>query len=222
MGDDSSGTHPIALVFAGGDPVPESVAAVLAPRGLVIAADSGLRHALALGRAVDLVVGDLDSVDARDLDAATAAGSAVESHPTDKDATDLELALDAALIRGARRVTVVGGHGGRLDHFLANALLLAAGRYAALRLDAWMGRAHVTVVRDSCALTGERGSLCSLLAVGGEAGGVSTTGLRYPLRDDVLVPGSTRGVSNELVAEEATVVIETGTVLAVQPLAMEG
>jgi thiamine pyrophosphokinase len=210
-----------ALVFAGGERVPASVAPMLPTGGLVIAADSGLAQARALGRPVDLVIGDLDSVDQADLDAAIAAGTAVETHPTDKDATDLELALDAAVARGARRVTLVGGHGGRLDHLLANALLLASPRYAAVDLDAWMGRAHVYVVRGRIELTGRVGSLCSVLAVGGEARGVSTTGLRFALTDDVLLPGSSRGVSNELVEPVASVTLGSGTVLAVQPDALE-
>ena len=91
----------------------------------VIAADSGLDHAHAPRRRGRLVVGDLDSVDPETLAAAELAGTTVERHPAAKDATDLELALLAARDRGAREIVVVGGHGGRLDHFLANALLLA-------------------------------------------------------------------------------------------------
>ncbi len=97
---------------------------------LVIGADSGVEHAAALGRHVDIAVGDFDSVSPAALAAAEAAGAEVLRHPPDKDATDLELALDLAVARGARRITVVGGHGGRFDHCLANAL---AARLGALR-----------------------------------------------------------------------------------------
>src|SRR5262249_28983478 len=151
-----------ALVFAGGDaPAPDALPAYDAD--VVIAADSGLDHALALGVHVDLVVGDLDSVTAAGLDAATAAGTAVQRHPTDKDATDLELALDAALERGASVVQVVGVGGGRFDHFLANVLLLASPRFRSARIDARVGDANVTVVRDRVELSGTPGALCSLL-----------------------------------------------------------
>ncbi len=89
-----------ALVFAGGERPPPSAVDGLLAADVVIAADSGLGHALALGCAVDLVVGDLDSVDPDDARRARRpAGAVVEQHPADKDATDLELALDAA--RGA-------------------------------------------------------------------------------------------------------------------------
>jgi thiamine pyrophosphokinase len=108
-----------------------------------------------------------------------------------------------------------------MDHFLANALLLAADTFSALEIDAWMGHAHVTVVRTRAELHGTPGSLCTLLAVGGIAHGITTKGLRYPLADEDLVPGSTRGVSNVLVDSTGTVIVRRGTVLIVQPHALE-
>jgi thiamine pyrophosphokinase len=183
----------------------------------VIAADSGLDHAHELGVAVDVVVGDLDSVDPDTLAAAELAGTIVERHPTAKDATDLELALLAARDRGALEIVVVGGHGGRLDHFLANALLLASPALADVRVRARIGDADVFVVRDRVELTGAPGALCSLLPVGGPAEGVRTEGLRFPLAGETLFPASTRGVSNELVATAATVSLEHGVLLAILP-----
>jgi len=209
-----------AVVFAGGDaPLPE-LARLLPAEALVIAADSGLEHALALGRTADLVVGDFDSVDRATLDASISAGAEVEIHPSEKDATDLDLALEACVARNITRATVVGGHGGRLDHFAANLLLLASPRYESLALDAWMGAARVIVVRDVAELEGVPGSLCTLLAPIGPADGVTTEGLRYPLRDASLSPGSTLGVSNVFEAPAATVSVGRGTVLVVQPTAL--
>jgi len=207
-------------VFAGGDLPPAAVAAQLPATAFVIAADSGLAAAAALGRRVDLVVGDLDSVDVEALGAARAAGSAVEAHPAEKDQTDLELALDAALARGCRRVTVVGGAGGRLDHLLANLALLAAPRYTGAVIDAWVGTAAVVVVRDEADLVGRPGELVSLVPVGGPARGIRTDGLRYALDDEDLEPGASRGVSNELAADRARVTLRSGTLLAIRPDAL--
>src|SRR5436189_171657 len=142
----------------------------------------------ALGIAVDVVVGDLDSVDLQVLDAARHAGAVVERHPAAKDATDLELALLAARERGVAEILVVGGHGGRLDHFLANALLLAAPAFSSLHVEARVGPADVVVVRDHAVLHGRVGDLCSLLALGGPALGVRTEGLRFALAGDDLLP----------------------------------
>ena len=213
-------TDDAALVFAGGDAPPPAVAAHLPDTAFVIAANSGLAAAATLGRRVDLVVGDLDSVDVDALAAARDAGGAVEAHPRDKDQTDLELALDAALARGYRTVTVVGGHGGRLDHFVANVTLLGSPRYGAARLDAWMGDAHVVVVRGDVELTGEPGALLTLVPLGGPACGIRTEGLRYPLGDEDLDPGTSRAVSNEFTAARARVRVRGGTLLAIAPDAL--
>jgi thiamine pyrophosphokinase len=215
-----------AVVLAGGElPPVESLRAILRAEAerdaLVVAADSGLDHALALGLRVDVVVGDLDSASADAQAEARAAGTAFETHPTDKDATDLELALESARRHGARSVTVIGGGGGRHDHLLANALVLAAVEHADLDLDALVGTARITVVRAHTELHGRPGDLCSLIPVGGPAHGVHTTGLRYPLHGEDLLPGSTRGISNELLHATATVAVTDGVLLAVQPHALE-
>jgi thiamine pyrophosphokinase len=205
------------IVVTGGDAIDRATLADIPAGTPVIAADSGVDHALALGLHVDVAIGDFDSVSATGLNDAAAAGAIVDRHPVAKDATDLELALDVALSRGARRVHVLGGHGGRLDHLLANALLLASERYAALELTAQMGTASVTVVRWEATLRGSTGDTLSLLAVHGPATGVRTRGLRYPLADEDLLPASTRGVSNELLEPTATVWLRGGVLLAVQP-----
>ena len=184
----------------------------------MIAADSGLEHAAALGLAVDVLVGDLDSVSAQAVAAAEAAGVRIERHPVDKEATDLELALDFALALGANRVTVVSGGGGaRLDHHLAELALLASSRFAPLQLDARIAGARVVAVHagESVSLLGAPGAVLTLLALGGPASGVTTSGLRWPLRAETLLPGSTRGVSNEIVGGAVQVAITGGSLLAV-------
>jgi thiamine pyrophosphokinase len=183
----------------------------------VVAADGGLDRARALGVDVDVVIGDLDSVSASALAAAEASGTRIVRHPAAKDATDLELALDEAVALGARRVLVVASAEGRLDHLLASLLLLGSERYAAVELDAVVGDALVHVVRGERALTGTAGEVVSLIAVGGPAHGVTTAGLEYPLAGETLRPGSTRGVSNVFLRDEARVGLGSGVVLAVRP-----
>ena len=210
----------VAVVVGGGGP-PDVALGDLGDLGedpLVIAADSGLAHARDLGLAVDRVVGDMDSVDPGLLEAAAAAGTRIDRYPEAKDATDLDLALDAALAAGPSRLVVVTGRGDRLDHALAVALALAApGRAPGVDVEAWIGPAHLWVVRGQGTLAGRPGDLVSLLPAHGPARGVTTTGLLYPLADEDLDLGSSRGVSNEWVAEEATVRVRSGVLLAVAP-----
>jgi thiamine pyrophosphokinase len=205
-----------AVIFAGGDPVPDSVRGLLPHGALIVAADSGLDLARRLGVAADLVVGDFDSADPAGLEAAVAAGARLERHPADKDATDLELALDAVLRLGRSPVRILGGAGwDRLDHLVANVLLLASPRYAPLRLRWTVKGAELAPVHGRLEIAGTPGDLVTLLAVGGPATGVTTTGLRWPLRGETLAPSSTRGVSNELAAASASVAVETGVLVAI-------
>ncbi|MGH8927014.1 MAG: thiamine diphosphokinase, partial [Acidimicrobiia bacterium] len=178
----------------------------------VIGADSGLDHALALGRHVDLLVGDLDSVSPKGLSAA----GEIRRYPADKDATDLALALQAAAHLSPHRVMIVGGAGGRIDHFLANAALLSAPEYRGIRLTWLPGGATIHIVHDHVDLSGSAGDVVSLLPSGGPAEGVSTRGLRWPLAGTTLAPGTTIGVSNEMTGSTASVSLSGGTLLVIQ------
>jgi thiamine pyrophosphokinase len=203
------------IVVIGGGSSPSRPA--LPDARAVVAADGGLERAQALRLRVDAVVGDFDSVDGAAVEAARAAGARVERHPEDKDATDLELALGEALSYAPRRVLVVGGGDGRLDHLLGAVLALASPRLAEVEVDAVLGPARLHVVRAERTLTGEEGELVSLLPVGGPAEGVVTSGLRYPLAGETLEPGSSRGVSNVFAAREARISLERGVLLAIRP-----
>lgn len=202
----------VVVVASGQGPAVEVPAA-----RAVVAADGGLDRAASLGLAVDVVVGDLDSVSPATLRRAEADGVRVVRHPEAKDTTDLELALDEAVGLGATRVLVVGSDGGRLDHLLASLLILGSERYAALELDALVGGTLVHVIRGERTLRGAAGDLVTLLALGGPAAGVTTEGLAYPLTDETLEAGSSRGVSNVVVGGEATVSVARGVLLAVRP-----
>lgn len=213
----ASGDVTQVVVLAGGDPVLPPLPRPLPTPDVVIAADSGLAAAAALHLDVDRLVGDLDSVAPADLDRAREAGVEVEPHPVDKDRTDLAIALDAAAELAPAAVTVVGGHGGRLDHLLGGTSLLAAPAYAELSIVALMGDAVLTVVRGSVPLHGRVGELVSLVPIHGPARGIVTQGLRFPLDGEELPAGSSRGVSNVLAATTAAVTVTDGVLLAVQP-----
>ena len=207
----------VVVVVAGGDP-PALAAALAVPLGApVVAADKGLEHALALGLEVTVAVGDFDSASPEAVELAEAAGVRIERHPGEKDATDLELALDVGATMSPSRILVLASDNGRLDHLLSAAVLLASDRYARWQVDAFFGEAHVHVVRGERDLEGAPGELITLLAVNGPAEAVRTEGLVYPLRGETLEPGSSRGVSNVFADPTARVAVEQGVLLAIRP-----
>jgi thiamine pyrophosphokinase len=199
------------VVVTGGEAV---TAGAEIPQGAyVIAADSGLDLAMALGLEVHLLVGDLDSVSSTALEKYKHVP--IERHPVDKDATDLALAIAAAVRMDPDRIMVVGGTGGRLDHLLANASLLASGEYAGIDIEWISPDARTYVVHSFLRLHGSPGDMVSLIPFGGAASGVTTRGLRWTLEGADLAAGSTRGISNQMTAPIATVGLESGTLLVV-------
>ena len=206
-------TDTVVVVAGGSAPASRALEAI--PTGApVIAADGGADHAIALGLEIELAVGDFDSVTPATL---ASLGDRVERHPVDKDATDLELALRAALTLDPRRILVVGGVEGRLDHLLGELLILGADELAGVEVDAVLGEARIHVVRGERSLVGWEGELISLFALHGPAEGIVTDGLRYPLRGETLLPGSSRGISNMFATSEAQITVERGLLLAVRP-----
>ena len=186
---------------------------------LVIAANGGAVSLDRLGRRPDLLVGDLDSVDASLVERLVAAGTRVERHPIDKEASDTELAIEAAFGAGGSTVVVLGAIGGeRLDHELANLLLLADPALAGRDLRAARAGTSVRALHagERLVLTGSPGDLVTLLPVGGDAGGVTTEGLRWALHAATLRMGRSRGLSNVVIGAPASVRIGEGTLLVVE------
>ncbi|MDP9250891.1 MAG: thiamine diphosphokinase [Chloroflexota bacterium] len=209
-----------AVIVAGGEPLPADKAQ-LAGADFLVAADAGASWLVDAGATPDLLVGDLDSIPSDLLAQLEAAGVPIERHASDKDASDAELAVDRAVAGGAEEVVVIGALGGeRLDHELANLLLLADPTLPTTLVDLSIvrGGTQVRAVRGPgrLELRGAVGDLVTLLPLAGDAGGVSTGGLRYPLDGEPLRFGRSRGVSNVVEGARASVSLESGTLLVIE------
>ena len=193
---------------------------------LTIAADGGARHAHALGIAPDEIVGDLDSIAPALLSRLRSAGTMIHAARPDKDETDLELALLRAAALGASRLIVLAALGGRLDMTLSNLLLLTHPALKDLQIELWdawetawlirpPGGPAATLAAIDAPLAPELGDRLSLVPLAGDALGVTTHGLQYPLHDEPLSFGLARGVSNVIMSSGAAIVIRSGVLLAV-------
>jgi thiamine pyrophosphokinase len=210
MGSDSETKR--ALLFTGGE-LGDVVSGDLPNASLVLAADSGLHHARAVNIAVDLLVGDLDSVDERFI-----GNTPIQRHSPDKDASDTELAVEYAIDQGCNAVTIVGGVGGRVDHWLGLLLGLCRDEWRNIGIDAIMSRARIYVVRDFLRLHGHRSEVVSMFAANGDVHGLHINGLKWSGSYDVLPFGSSLGLSNELVSSTCEISLESGTLLVIHNL----
>jgi thiamine pyrophosphokinase len=209
------------LVFANGDlnDGPAVRAALnVPPPWLVIAADGGLRHALALNLVPEVVIGDMDSADPALLAQAEQRGAEVKRFPADKDETDLELALIEAAQRGCNPIRVIGAVGGRLDQTIGNAYLLALPALRTCDVGLVSGSQNMWLAYPGeVRITGEPGDTLSLLPVGA-AVGIVTDRLKYPLRHETLTFGPARGMSNVLLEHEARVTFESGLLFMIHTM----
>jgi thiamine pyrophosphokinase len=210
------------LVFANGDlndgPAVQAALGVMEPR-LVIAADGGSLLAQQLGITPDVVIGDMDSTSEQQLAEFQAKGAEIIHFPVAKDETDLELALLEATKRGGKAIRILGATGGRLDQTLANIYLLALPalqdcdmQLVSERQRVWLAHAGLTTI------TGAKGDTVSLIPLSGEAVGIRTENMEYPLRGETLTFGPARGVSNVMLANEASFTFERGLLLVIHTI----
>jgi thiamine pyrophosphokinase len=207
------------IIFANGD-FPDAARArdLLRPDDLVIAADGGTRHALAIGVTPHVVIGDLDSLSPDERARLQAAGSHLVPFSPRKDQTDLELALLHAVRQGATEILVLAALGGRLDQTIANLLLLALPELRGLDVRIVAGTQTAFLIHgghDGALIQGQPGDTVSLIPLGGDAVGVTAQGLEWPLHDDTLRFGPARGVSNVLTAQHARVHLRQGLLLCI-------
>lgn len=181
---------------------------------LVIAADGGSLYLDNAGLAPHVLLGDFDSLPGPVLQKLKGNESIeIITFQPEKDYTDMELAVDLALERGAYEIVMVGASGIRLDHTIANIHLL----YKILKSGAkgYIEDEHNRICLIDSSITLYKTDDCkvSLVPLPPYVKGITTTGLLYPLNGETLVFGTGRGISNEFVSEKATVSLEEGLLL---------
>lgn len=198
----------------------------------LICADGGTYHCLACNRIPHIVVGDMDSLEPETAALLAAEGVLLERYPTTKNETDLELAINLAINQVAQQaadeptmedsststseILLLGVLGGRLDQMLANLLILAQREWPVpMRIVDREESAQLVRGGQSVAVHGHVGDTISAIPISPTVAGITYTGLLYPLIDATLHIGSTRGISNELAQESATITVAEGDLLLV-------
>jgi len=204
------------IILANGKlPDIDKTRALLKDDDYILCADGGTRHAFSLDLKPALVIGDMDSIDRANLQKLQADGTLIELYPQDKNETDLELSITRALAFEPKEIIIVAASGGRLDQTLANIALLAGAHLADcdVRLDD--GVEEIFFCRNQIDVHGRSGDIISLIPWGGEVTGIRTENLKWRLSNETLYPEKTRGISNEMTDDIASVKILSGMLLIV-------
>lgn len=185
----------------------------------LMAADSGMDFLHRNGIVPDIIAGDFDSVGSESLTyyQGLSGVQVVKLNPI-KDDTDTEFVIREAIRRGATEITVLGATGTRLDHVLANVNLLGIGIEEGILIELVDAYNRVRMI-DSCVeikKVEQFGSFVSILAVKGDAKGVTLEGVKYPLNDADVNAFSSLGISNEIVEEKSRISVAEGVLLVIE------
>jgi thiamine pyrophosphokinase len=204
------------IIFANGEiPNLEKSRLLLQPDDYIICADGGTHQALVLSLMPNLVIGDMDSISEERWQELEKAGVPIELFPRDKNETDLELALQRAIKLEAKEIIIIAALGGRIDQSLANIALLANPLHASCSIRLDDGVEEIFFCRDQAQVQGRSGDIVSLLPWGNPVYGVQTQNLKWSLDDETLYPEKTRGISNEMTSDAASVSIQSGLLLII-------
>ena len=212
------------LIFANGVlPDINKAQLLLQSDDYIICADGGTRHALALAVRPHLVIGDMDSLEKGRLQELQKSDVAIELYPRDKNETDLELALNRAIELNPKQIIIIAALGGRLDQTLANITLLTDPRFSTLRPGSGQafdvrlddGVEELFLCRDQVQVHGRSGDIVSLIPWQDVVSEVQTKNLKWPLNKETLLPHKTRGISNEMTGDIASISIGSGLLLII-------
>lgn len=205
-----------ALVLTNGDYGDYCFCKQIKNYAYIICADNGMRHARKLGINPHCIIGDFDSCNKEDLKYYELQGVHIKQLPKEKDETDTELAIEAAIYAGATHIDVFGGIGSRMDHSIANIQLLYKFMKQGVTITLHNDKNSIYLVKDKISLKGAEGDLVSLMPFSEKVTGITTTGLGYCLSNGVIQLGDAFGVSNYMVETCATITLESGILLVFQ------
>jgi len=214
--------HMIVHIFANG-PYQKGIESIIVTEkkgDLVIAADGGADHCRQLNITPHIIIGDLDSLTPAHTEEYIRAEVEIIRYPAQKNATDLELAIDLAVTKGAEKIVLFGVLGGRWDMSLSNVMLAASEKYKQVTISLLNTECRIHIIHggNTLFLEGNTRQLTSLIAISTDVRGITIKGFEYPLENAALPFGSSRGISNLLQKTHGEITLQQGTLLCIQDL----
>ena len=175
----------------------------------LIAADGGVKHIFKLGLIPQIIIGDFDSTPKNMKSTPTK----IVKYPTKKDKTDFELTIDYCLKNKFQEIIIFGVLGDRIDHMLANIFLLSKFQTEnpTFKIKIVEGKKEIFILNKEITINGKIGDEISIIPVSEKLEGIVTDGLEYQLNNEVLLFGSTRGISNVMNKTSAQITASSGT-----------
>lgn len=181
----------------------------------VVCADGGLEKAKKLGLKPDLILGDFDSVDSDLLEKYKQLKIETVTFPSEKDYTDMELAVEYAVQKGFKHVIMTGASGTRLDHTLANIQLLEKYHDLGIDIEIIDNNNHIKIISDNTDINirYKKGYFVSMVPVTETIEGLTLEGFKYPLCNVIVKRGTAFLISNEITQKFGRIILKKGTAL---------
>lgn len=205
-----------AVIIAHGYFAVNSLKKEISDADIIICSDGGSIYAKEMSIVPDIIIGDMDSISKETLDYYKSNGTKCVTYPKDKDYTDTEICIDYAIEQGADTIAIVSGIGSRIDHSLINIGLLNKiinnKKFGYIATD----DAYIYLCNNRIKLNGEIGDTLSLIPLTLTVEGITTFGLKYPLKNGMIKIGQSIGVSNEFVNRVAEVEVKSGILIVIK------
>ena len=198
----------VVIISGGNFPNQAILNKYITKNSYIICADSGFDALANTNIKPNLCVGDMDSVKSSLI------GQITQIYPKNKNKTDTEIAIDIAIEKRATEVILLGCSGNRLDHTLSNInmlKILLAHNINGKMIDS----NNIIMLCDSqVQIQPAKHYYCSLIPLN-DCTGITTSGLKYPLRDENLSSKTSRGISNEFNSSSAKITVKSGLLLVI-------
>jgi len=181
----------------------------------VICADGGLEKAASLGVIPNVILGDFDSVDPDVLRKYQSMNIETKKFPAEKDYTDMELSIEFAVESGFKNIVLIGATGSRLDHSMANIMLLENYFNLGVNIEIIDNNNKIQIISDNTDLylDHKENYFVSIVPITDLISGLTLEGFKFPLDDVIVKRGSTLCVSNEIIKNKGRVLLTKGTAL---------
>lgn len=184
----------------------------------ILCADGGLNHLMKIGLIPNLVLGDLDSISDDGIEYIKSKNIKVEKYPTMKDETDTHLAVNYLISKNYKEITIIGGIGTRMDHTLANIFLLRKLNKIGIKGCIINGNNIIHLIDNSIKLLRKDNYYTSIIPISQDGIQVSVSGFLYPLMNEHIEFGSTRGISNILTSSFGNIILLKGEALIIESM----
>lgn len=203
------------ILLNGEESIPNSIHKMINPEDLVVCADGGANTALQMKIKPSIIVGDFDSLSQKNIEYFKQQGVPFLRFSKEKNETDAEIALRYIAKQKIRDVFIYGFLGKRSDHFLATLQLPLNQAFSSLTITFISDTQFFLYIRKRKVITAPPDSLITLLPTSRSVSAITTTGLKYPLINESLIYGRSRGVSNVFTHKKAIITVGRGIVLAI-------